>query len=66
MCEVLVSKVHYSGCPESCDKETKTNSWCDEAQAKGEMCKDPPEKPLGKSTSHEQCPDHRDEGYSAR
>ena len=66
MCEVLVSKVHYSGCPSSCDKESKSLMKCSKARETGEDCKDPKETPLAKSTSHDQCPDHRDEGYFAR
>jgi hypothetical protein len=66
MCEVLLSKVHYSGCPASCDKEDKTTMRCPKAIEKGEDCKDAKETFLAKSTNHDNCPNHRDEGYSTR
>lgn len=61
-----MSKTHYSGCPPSCDVESKTTMKCPEAIEKGEPCKDPKVTTLGKSTSPNNCPNHRDEGYSAR
>lgn len=64
MCEILVSKIYYSGCLLLCDLETKTTIRYDVAREKDEDCKDAKEKPLGKSTSYKNCPNYRDKGYS--
>ena len=66
MCQTVVSKKHFSGCPTECDITTSTDVWCNQAQQRGTMCANAARSHLGQSTHSNQCPKHRDEGYSRR
>ncbi|KAG9235621.1 hypothetical protein BJ875DRAFT_266130 [Amylocarpus encephaloides] len=64
MCEILVNTKTFRGCPSTCNSVTKVPNLCPTAQASGTQCPNAKEIPQGSSTSRDQCPDHKDEGYS--
>ncbi|KAF2271385.1 uncharacterized protein EI97DRAFT_284617 [Westerdykella ornata] len=64
MCSLLTTTIHYRGCPESCDTTVTRLVKCQDAENSGNVCANPTQSYGGKTTARQQCPNHRDEGYS--
>ncbi|RSL46229.1 hypothetical protein CEP51_015969 [Fusarium floridanum] len=66
MCTIIISKIHWRGCTSACDTTTRRLLKCAAAETSGTQCEDTKESHSGQTTRREQCPNHRDEGFSQR